>query len=137
MAGSGAGASDPGEVAANIALFVPFGLYLGSLAPRWSWWRTAAVFAGASVALETLQYLFAVGSSDITDVIDNVAGGLVGIAMVALARRKFPAAAADVVGRVCVVITALAVVLAAAFVVSPLRFGPARDPGNQSRTRHH
>lgn len=137
VAGGAAGASDPVEVAANIALFVPFGVYLGLLAPTWSWWRTAAVFAGASVVLETLQYLFAVGSSDITDVIDNVAGGLVGVALVALARRKFHATAPTVLGRICVLVTALAVVLAAAFVVSPLQFGPSRNPGNPSRTSHH
>ena len=137
VANGSAGASGPVEAAANVALFVPFGVYLGLLAPKWSWWRTAAVFAGASVVLETLQYLFAVGSSDITDVIDNVAGGLVGAALVALARRKFPATAANVLRRTCVVVTAVAVVLAALFVASPLQFGPSRDPGDPSRTSHH
>jgi glycopeptide antibiotics resistance protein len=132
-----AGASTPSEVVANVVLFVPFGLYLGLLAPRWPWWKAAAVFAGASLLLETMQYVFAVGSSDITDVIDNVAGGLVGIAVLALARRTLGARTAKVVRRICIVGTAVAVLLAAVFVVSPLRFGPSRDPQSPSRTSHH
>ena len=34
-----AGGSAPLEVVANILLFVPFGLYLGLLAPSWQWWK--------------------------------------------------------------------------------------------------
>lgn len=44
-----AGASAPLEVVANVMLFVPFGLYLGLLAPSWPWWkyRRPRIRAGA------------------------------------------------------------------------------------------
>ena len=47
--------------------------------------------AGASLGLEVAQYVLAVGSSDITDVVVNTAGGLAGIGLLALARRRLRA----------------------------------------------
>ena len=86
-----AGASTPFEVVANLALFVPFGVYLGLLAPSWPWWKVAGTVAAVSLALEVAQYVLAVGSSDLTDVVVNTAGGVVGLGLVALARRRFGA----------------------------------------------
>ena len=74
-----AGPTAPFDLVANIALFVPFGLYLGLLVPSWRWWNVAGALVGASVALEVAQYLLAVGRSDITDVVVNTAGGLAGL----------------------------------------------------------
>ena len=85
-----AGASAPLEIVANIVLFVPFGLYLGLLAPTWQWWKSAGVFVGASLVLETTQHLLSTGSFDTTDVIVNTAGGLAGVGLLALARRTTP-----------------------------------------------
>ena len=120
----GAGASAPFEVVANCALFLPFGLYLGLLAPSWPWWKPVSTIAGASVALEATQYVLAVGISDVTDVIVNTAGGLAGIGLLALGRRRFQARAAIVITRVCAIGTVLAVVAVASFVASRLRYGP-------------
>ena len=86
-----AGGSAPLEVVANILLFVPFGLYLGLLAPSWRTWKLAGVFAGASLALEITQHVLSTGSFDITDVIVNTVGGLAGLGLLALVRRTFPA----------------------------------------------
>jgi glycopeptide antibiotics resistance protein len=49
---AGAGASAPFEIVANFVLFVPFGIYLGLLAPLWPWQKAACVVAGASLILE-------------------------------------------------------------------------------------
>ena len=121
------GASSPSEVVVNILLFVPFGLYLGLLAPAWSWWRTTAIVAGASLAMEVLQYVLAVGSSDVTDLITNTAGGLAGLAVLAPARRRLGARTGVVMSRCCAVLTVLALLAAAIVVVSPLSFAPPRD----------
>lgn len=82
------GASAPREVFANLALFVPFGLYLGLVARSWPWWRAAGAIAGTSLLLEVAQYVLAVGKSDLTDVLVNTAGGMLGIGLLALARRS-------------------------------------------------
>ena len=41
-----AGAGAPLELVANFVLFVPFGVYLGLLAPMWQWWKWTAVLIG-------------------------------------------------------------------------------------------
>jgi glycopeptide antibiotics resistance protein len=125
------GASDPVEVAENLLVFVPFGLYLGLLAPSWAWWRAAGVVAATSLALEVGQYALAVGSSDVTDVVVNTAGGVVGLGLAALVRRRLAQRTTAVVTRICAIGTALALVAVALFLASPVRFtGPA--PGDIS-----
>ena len=121
------GASAPSEVALNILLFVPFGVYLGLLAPARSWWRSAAAVAGASLAMEVVQYVLAVGSSDVTDLVTNTAGGLAGLGVLALAQRRLGARTGPVMSRICAVLTVLALLGAAIVVVSPLSFAPPRD----------
>jgi glycopeptide antibiotics resistance protein len=123
VAAEGAGASNPVEVALNVVLFVPVGLYLGLLAPSWRWWRATGVVAAASLVLEVTQYVLAVGRADVSDVIANTTGGLVGVGLVALARRSRGARGTRVVARVCALVTVLAVLAAGAVVASPLRFG--------------
>ena len=118
-----AGWSNPLEVLANILFFVPFGLYLGLLAPAWRW-RAVSVFAVASLALELTQHLISVGSFDSTDVIANTAGGVVGLALLAVARRRLSAGALTRVLVVGAAVLLLAVVL---FIVSPLHYAAPHD----------
>ncbi|MFB9310162.1 glycopeptide antibiotics resistance protein [Agromyces hippuratus] len=123
------GASAPSEVIANVVLFIPFGLYLGLLAPAWPWWRTAVTIAGASLGLEIAQYVLAVGSSDLTDVITNTVGCLVGLGLLMVVRRRLGTRTLAVMTRVCSLVTVLALLLTAAVVASPVRFAPPRDVG--------
>ena len=74
-----------GNVAGNVLLFVPLGAYV-SVLTRWTAARTMLVVASASVAVEILQGVFALGASDVDDVILNCLGGFVGILLVLLAR---------------------------------------------------
>lgn len=114
-----AGQSKPLEVVANVLLFVPFGLYLGLLAPRLRWWAALAAFAGFSLALEITQHLISVGSFDSTDVIVNAAGGMLGLV---LARRlAWPWRRIMLVGGV------VAILAVVAFIASPLHYGPQKD----------
>jgi len=122
-----AGATAPFDLVANIVLFVPFGLYLGLLAPSWRSWKVGGVLVGASVVLEVAQYVLAVGRSDITDVVVNRAGGLAGLGLLALARRRYRARTAAVMTRVCAIGTLLALLAIAIFVALPLRYASPRD----------
>ena len=124
---AGAGASDPFEVVANVVLFVPFGLYLGLLAPSWPWWKAVGAVAGASLVLEVAQYVLAVGISDITDLVVNTAGGLAGIGILAIARRGLLDRTGTVMTRVCSIGTVLSLLAVGIFVGSPLRYTPPRD----------
>ncbi|MBN9139290.1 MAG: VanZ family protein [Micrococcales bacterium] len=97
VAAEGYGASQPREVAGNIAVFVPFGLYLGMLAQNWSWLRVVGTVAFASAAMELTQFVLAVGSTDTSDVIANATGGLLGF-LIALIVRRSPRASAFATG---------------------------------------
>jgi glycopeptide antibiotics resistance protein len=120
-------ASDPLEVLVNILLFVPFGIYLGMLAPRLRWWPVAGILIASSLVLETTQHLLSVGSFDLTDVIDNSAGGLIGFGVLVLARRRLAARGAWLITRICLIGGIVAVLVVAAFIASPLRFVGQQD----------
>ena len=123
----GAGASAPLEVLANLLLFVPFGLYLGLLVPMWRWWKVTGVLVVASLVLEATQYLSSTGSFDTTDIIVNTVGGLVGLGLLALARRRLQTRTAAVMTRVCLIGTVVSLLAIAIFVASPLHHDQLRD----------
>ena len=87
----------PAETISNIAVYVPFGFFLGEAlaeGKRWGGWRligrvTLAAF-GLSLFIECLQLVLHVGFFELTDLVLNTVGGGVG-AGVALTegRMKF------------------------------------------------
>lgn len=122
-----AGASTPVEMLINLVLFVPLGLFVGALAPSWAWWKSGVTALAATLVLETVQHLLSTGSFDTTDLIVNTAGALLGWATFAAVRRRSGARTPAVMTRICVIVSALALVAAVAFVASPLNYGPQRD----------
>ncbi len=73
------GRVDVSEMMFNFAAFVPFGVYLSMLCGRWTFVQKALPIFAVSLSYEVLQYLFRIGTSDITDLIANTLGGMVGI----------------------------------------------------------
>jgi glycopeptide antibiotics resistance protein len=121
------GPSAPLEVLVNLALFVPFGVFLGVLAPRRRWWYRVGLIAATSCALEVAQYVLAVGRTDVTDVIVNTAGGLMGLGVWAVS----PAGVRPTLRRGLAVVTVALAVASALYLASPLRFaGPDVPPGS-------
>lgn len=86
IAADGLGSNAPRELLANVIIFVPLGVLLGAMAPKVPWWTKACAIVAVSVALECAQFALAVGASDLTDVLMNGAGGLIGLVLVELAR---------------------------------------------------
>ncbi len=73
------GKIDHGEIILNIVIFIPLGIYAGVLYERWNF-RTKIIFIGSiSLAFESLQYIFKIGAFDITDIITNTTGGIIGL----------------------------------------------------------
>lgn len=76
----------------NVLVFVPLGMLAPLLAARPSWWRTVAVAACVSLAIEVTQlataHLLGGGHlADVNDLIFNVLGGAAGyVALAALTR---------------------------------------------------
>jgi len=67
------------EAIDNVLVFIPFGLLLSVNLKRLNFWSKLLVVLGASITAETIQYIFAIGATDITDVITNTLGGLIGL----------------------------------------------------------
>ena len=66
------------ELILNAIVFVPLGLYLSMLKPNLPAWKRISLIIGTSLLLEVIQYIFAIGASDITDLINNSLGGIIG-----------------------------------------------------------
>lgn len=67
------------QIVENIIAFVPFGLLLSINLKATDLWRKLTYICALSVAVEITQYIFAIGNTDITDVITNTLGGLIGL----------------------------------------------------------
>ena len=74
------------ESAANVILFIPFGLLITFIAGARRWWIVAIGLGLAAAAIEVGQALFLPGRiATIDDVLANTAGGLIGIGIACLA----------------------------------------------------
>jgi glycopeptide antibiotics resistance protein len=67
------------EMIDNLIVFVPFGLLMGINFKQITFWRKLAYISIFSCVIEIIQYIFAIGVTDVTDVIMNTLGGLVGL----------------------------------------------------------
>lgn len=67
------------EIYFNILAFLPFGLYLGLLFKKWNIFQHTLILLLVSTSFEVIQYVFSIGATDITDVLNNVMGGIIGL----------------------------------------------------------
>ncbi len=75
------------EVSTNVIAFVPFGLFLVLLKPEMQPKKILLTALALSASFEVLQGVFAIGVSDITDIITNTSGALVGILIGTFSRK--------------------------------------------------
>lgn len=80
---------DISEIVNNAIIFVPFGIYMKMLKKDWYFLKIVMIFWGVSLLFEIVQYTFAIGRSDITDVIENTLGGCIGIFVYNVFKRVF------------------------------------------------
>jgi len=97
-----------GEVVENVLIFVPFGIYLSTLIRQWSFARRTMIIAATSVAFEIIQFAFAIGRADITDVLCNTLGGILGIGLFAILARVLRSHTVRVLGALELVVTVAA-----------------------------
>lgn len=88
--------------------------------------------------LETAQWLLRVGIADLSDVISNTAGGLVGLGLLTLVRRVLRQRTVPVMTWVCGAGTALALVAVVAYFGSgTTRYLPPDDAGPLGTSSTH
>ena len=68
-----------GENILNVVIFVPLGIYTGILFGKWSFAKKFLFIFSISFLVEGLQYLLGIGAFDVTDLITNTFGGVIGL----------------------------------------------------------
>ncbi|WP_122639480.1 MULTISPECIES: VanZ family protein [unclassified Romboutsia] len=77
------------EIINNILVFVPVGIYTCMLKQDWSFTKKTSVAFLISLSVEVLQFIFAIGATDITDLIGNTLGGVIGIGIYSISSKVF------------------------------------------------
>lgn len=77
------------EIIQNTLLFMPLSIYICVLKSKWSFKKKVLPIIGLTVAFEVIQFIFAMGRSDITDILDNTLGGIIGIGIYVLLSKIF------------------------------------------------
>ncbi len=72
------------EVRDNVLIFIPFGILLSMLASKMKLRNKFLIILGTTITFEIMQFVLSIGSTDITDVITNTLGGIIGTALYAL-----------------------------------------------------
>jgi glycopeptide antibiotics resistance protein len=75
------------EIIYNCIFFVPFGLLLNVNFKKRRFLPKLLLILGFSVTAELTQFIFAIGASDITDVITNTVGGFLGLILYDLSNK--------------------------------------------------
>ena len=70
----------------NVVVFIPVGLLLGIAFKQMTWWKVLLIGCGISVTIETLQFLFKRGFSEVDDVMHNTIGCIAGYMLVNVSR---------------------------------------------------
>lgn len=83
------GKIDISEIILNVLIFVPLGIYTGVLFKRWNFAKKLFIFFLVSFIVEALQFILAVGAFDITDIITNTSGGIIGLLIFKAIEKAF------------------------------------------------
>lgn len=73
----------------NVAVFIPLGIYVGALLERWTSSRKVLSFFLLSLFIEGLQYILRLGAFDVTDIITNTLGGVIGLIIFNVLEKGF------------------------------------------------
>ncbi|MFI3614258.1 VanZ family protein [Streptococcus uberis] len=77
------------EMGFNLLFFIPFGVCLPIITPNWTYKKIVALGLLLSLFYETLQFILAIGMSDITDLLFNTLGVCCGILLYQLINKLF------------------------------------------------
>jgi glycopeptide antibiotics resistance protein len=73
----------------NVMIFTPLGVYAGILFERWIFGKKLFFAFLISLIVEALQFILAVGAFDITDIITNTLGGIIGLLLFKVIEKRF------------------------------------------------
>ena len=97
------------EIINNILVFIPVGIYICMLKEDWSILRKISVGFFISLGIEVLQFILAIGATDITDLIGNTLGGIIGIGVFYLFSKLFKNKTNKIINTLALIATILLV----------------------------
>ena len=97
------------EIIDNILVFIPLGIYICMLKEDWSILRKISVGFFISLGIEVLQFILAIGATDITDLIGNTLGGIIGIGVFYLFSKLFKNKTNKIINILALIVTILLV----------------------------
>jgi glycopeptide antibiotics resistance protein len=117
------GLPDYNEIILNGLAFVPFGILLCMLRKKKSFANLIAPIILTSLLFEVIEYIFAIGASDITDVMANTIGGIVGIGIFSILHKMCKENVYKVINTVALVLAiGCALFIGLALFIGVLRF---------------
>ena len=99
------------EIINNVIVFIPVGIYACMLKQEWSIIKKISVGFFISLGIEFLQFVLAIGATDITDLIGNTLGGIVGIGVFYLFSKFFKDKTNNIINILALIATILLIVL--------------------------
>lgn len=106
------------EIIVNILSFIPLGIYICMLKAQWPFVKKTLAIVGLTFVFEIIQFIFAIGRADITDVLSNTLGGIIGIGIYALLCRVLKSRSNKVINVLTAVFTVLALLLVSFLLVN-------------------
>lgn len=98
------------DIIGNIILFIPLGVYIRELYTNSNIYKNLSYILCVSFLFEFLQYLFGLGASDITDIITNTIGGLIGMGVYFVMRKIFKDKTKNLVA-ICSIIVMIPIII--------------------------
>jgi len=77
------------DIFGNIILFIPLGIYINMVGKNLKVSKNIYKIIIISLIFEVSQYIFGIGASDITDIITNTIGGVIGIGIYVAIKKIF------------------------------------------------
>lgn len=77
------------DIFGNVILFIPLGIYINMIGENSKIYINICKIIIISLIFECIQYIFGLGASDITDIITNTMGGIIGIGIYMMIKKIF------------------------------------------------
>ncbi|MDU1321302.1 MAG: VanZ family protein [Clostridium botulinum] len=77
------------DIWGNVILFIPLGIYINIINKNNAIYINIFKIFSISLIFEASQYIFGMGASDITDIITNTIGGIIGIGIYMVIKKIF------------------------------------------------
>lgn len=114
------GKVDFSEIIDNVLAFVPYGIFICMLKSQSSFTIKVIPIFMTSLLFEILQFIFAIGASDITDLIANTLGGIIGIGIFFVMSKIFKEKAYKIVNIITLIAAIMLISLVVVLIVANL-----------------